>query len=59
MQSKLKQCILEMLRMGEDPVEIQKSLEEAFHKLNGIKEYKPDHDVPDFYRALKDADFRP
>lgn len=59
MQSKLKQCILEMLRMGEDPVEIQKSLEEAFHKLIRLKEYEPDHDQADFYRAYKDADFRP
>lgn len=59
MNEKLKQCIMEMLRMGEDPQKIQASLENAFRSLQGLEHYQPNHDVADFYRAYKDADFRP
>jgi len=59
MNEKLKQCVMEMLRMGEDPEDIQLSLEHVHTSLKGIKEYIPNHDVADFYRAYKDADFRP
>jgi hypothetical protein len=59
MNDKLKQCVMEMLRMGEDPEDIQLCLEHVHTSLNGIKEYIPNHDMADFYRAYKDADFRP
>lgn len=59
MNEKLKQCILEMLRMGEDPATIAESCRESLQYLNTIKTYVPNHDMADFYRAYKDADFRP
>lgn len=59
MNGKLKQCVLEMLRMGENPEEIQKSLEQAHGLLQHVKDYEPNHDMADFHRAYKDADFRP
>lgn len=59
MNGKLKQCVLEMLRMGEKPEEIQKSLEQAHGLLHHVKDYEPNHDMADFHRAYKDADFRP
>lgn len=59
MDARIKQLILEMLRMGEDPYQIQESLDRAYNLLNGIKHYQPNHDMADFYRAYKDADFRP
>jgi hypothetical protein len=59
MNSKLKQCILEMLRMGEQPEEIMKSIELAHGMLNHVKLYEPNHDMADFHRAYKDADHRP
>lgn len=59
MNEKLKQCILEMLRMGEDPNTIAQSLEDAQSKMIGLKDWRPNHDMADFYRAYKDADFRP
>jgi hypothetical protein len=59
MNEKLKQCILEMLRMGADPDELQESLRQAVNHMATVKTYKPNHDLADFYRAYKDADFRP
>lgn len=59
MDARIKQLILEMLRMGEDPYQIQESLDRAYNLLNGIKHYQPNHDMADFYRAYKDADHRP
>jgi hypothetical protein len=59
MNEKLKQCIMEMLRMGEDPDSVCKSLSFAYDCLHNIKGYKPSHDMADLYRAWKDADFRP
>lgn len=59
MNVKIKQCILEMLRMGEQPEEIMKSLELAHGMLNHVKHYEPNHDMADFYRAYKDSDHRP
>ena len=59
MNEKLKQCIMEMLRMGEDPEVISTSLAKALDLLHYVKDYKPNHDIADFYRAYKDADFRP
>lgn len=59
MNDKLKQCVMEMLRMGEDPEDIQMALEHLHISLVGIKDYIPDHDRADFARAYKDADFRP
>lgn len=59
MDARIKQVIMEMLRMGEDPEEITKSLGEAYNMMYAVKEYKPNHDLADFHRAYKDADFRP
>lgn len=59
MNEKLKQCIVEMLRMGEDPAVIAQSLEDAQSKMIGLKDWRPNHDMADLYRAYKDADFRP
>jgi hypothetical protein len=59
MDARIKQVVLEMLRMGEDPDSIYESMKEAVCLLGGIKSYKPNHDMADFYRAYKDADFRP
>ena len=59
MDARIKQLVLEMLRMGENPEEIQKSLEQAYGLLHHVKDYEPNHDMADFYRAYKDADFRP
>jgi hypothetical protein len=59
MDARIKQVIMEMLRMGEDPDIIQKSIEDAYTYLRSVKTYQPNHDLADFYRAYKDADFRP
>ncbi len=59
MDARIKQLMLEMLRMGENPEVIQKSIEEAHALLQHVKSYEPNHDMADFYRAYKDADFRP
>lgn len=59
MDAKIKQVLLEMLRMGEQPEVIMKSLEEAHGMLNHVKNYEPNHDMADFHRAYKDADHRP
>jgi hypothetical protein len=59
MDARIKQLMLELLRMGEDPKAIQTSLEEAHSLLHNVKSYEPNHDMADFYRAYKDADFRP
>lgn len=50
---------MEMLRMGEDPDVVEQSLATALHAMQYVKDYQPDHDIADFYRAYKDADFRP
>ena len=59
MDARIKQLVLEMLRMGEDPEVVHESLREALCLLVGLKTYEPNHDKADFYRAYKDADFRP
>lgn len=59
MDARIKQCILEMLRMGEDPEVVHESLREALCLLVGLETYQPNHDKADFYRAYKDSDFRP
>ena len=59
MDARIKQVILEMLRMGEDPTDIHDSMKEAISLLGGLKTYTPNHDMADFHRAYKDADFRP
>jgi len=59
MDARIKQCMLEMLRMGEQPEVIQKSIEEAHALLQHVKTYEPNHDMADFYRAFKDSDHRP
>jgi hypothetical protein len=50
---------MEMLRMGEDPEEIAESCRETLHYMHSLKTYEPNHDLADYYRAYKDADFRP
>lgn len=59
MNEKIKQLLLEMLRMGEDPDMIARSLEDAHSKMFALKHWRPNHDMADLYRAYKDADFRP
>lgn len=59
MNEKLKQSVMEMLRMGEDPDKILFAIEQLHYSLRNLKEYKPNHDMADFYRAWKDADHRP
>ena len=59
MDARIKQTMLEMLRMGESPEVIQKSIEEAHALLMHVKNYEPNHDMADFHRAYKDADHRP
>jgi hypothetical protein len=59
MNGKLKQCIMEMLRMGENPEEIAESCRESLNYLHSLRTYEPNHDLADFYRAYKDADHRP
>jgi uncharacterized protein (DUF433 family) len=56
---KLKQCILEMLRMGEDPDKIQEALGVAYHDVEKARTYKGQNQVAEFAQAIKDADFRP
>lgn len=56
---KLKQCILEMLRMGEDPIEIQKALGIAYEDVYKAMNYKGQNQVAEFAQAIKDSDFRP
>jgi uncharacterized protein (DUF433 family) len=56
---KLKQCILEMLRMGEDPMEIQKALGIAYEDVYKAINYKGVDQVSEFAKAIKDSDFRP
>lgn len=59
MDARVKQLVLEMLRMGEKPEDIWTSLIQASKLLNNVETYEPNHDMADFYRAYKDADFRP
>lgn len=59
MNEKLKQCVMELLRMGVSPDDVTSSLREATGYMSMIKDYKPNHDLADFYRAFKDADHRP
>jgi hypothetical protein len=59
MDVRIKQLMLEMLRMGVKPEVIQESISEAYDLLNKVTKYQPNHDMADFYRAYKDADFRP
>ena len=56
---KLKQCILEMLRMGEDPYQIQKALGHAWEDVAKAVNYKGGDQVAEFAQAIKDSDFRP
>lgn len=56
---KLKQCILEMLRMGESPLDIQQALGVAFHDVEKAMNYKGANQVAEFAQAIKDSDFRP
>jgi hypothetical protein len=59
MNDKLKQCVMEMLRMGEDPDKVLAYIEILHRSMSKVKDYQPNHDVADFHRAWKDADFRP
>lgn len=59
MNDKLKQCILEMLRMGEDPDVLQTALATAYEDVGKAKRYKGENQVAEFAQAIKDSDFRP
>jgi hypothetical protein len=45
--------------LGEKPEEVRESLLHAGRLLNELHDYQPNHDMADFHRAYKDADFRP
>lgn len=59
MDARVKQLVLEMLRMGEKPEDIMTSFLQASRLLHDVEGYIPNHDMADFYRAYKDADHRP
>ena len=48
-----------MLRMGEDPLEIQKALGTAYYDVEKAINYKGGNQVTEFAKAIKDSDFRP
>lgn len=48
-----------MLRMGEDPDEIQYALGVAYEDIAKARTYKSHDQVAEFSQAIKDADFRP
>ena len=48
-----------MLRMGEDPAEIQHALGTAYHDVEKARTYKGANQVAEFAQAIKDSDFRP
>lgn len=60
MENKIKQVVLEMLRMGEDPHEVLSTLSETYRSLSDARDYIPkSSDTFEFYTAIRDADFRP
>lgn len=59
MSEKLKQCIVEMLRMGEDPEQVQRALGHAWEDVRKAMNYKGVDQVSEFAKAIHDADFRP
>lgn len=60
MENKIKQAILEMLRMGEDPHELLTILSSAYHNLSEARDYVPvGNDIQDYAQAIKESDFRP
>lgn len=59
MEGKLKQAVLECLRMGEDPNEVYKVLERLAGLITEAVHYKPQNAVADFYQAIQDAKYRP
>ena len=48
-----------MLRMGEDPGEIQQALGTAYYDVEKARNYKGGNQVTEFAQAIKDSDFRP
>jgi hypothetical protein len=57
---RIKQVVLELLRSGEDPHEVLTSLSRAYKQVDTARDYIPlEEDYLDYYKAIKDADFRP
>lgn len=60
MENKIKQAVLEMLRMGGDPHEILAILSRTYHDLDEARDFIPvNNDIAEYNKAIKDADFRP
>lgn len=59
MDGEIKQAVLKALRLGADPRELQKYLEELYRLIEAGMHYRPNSEVPEFYQAIKDSDFRP
>lgn len=61
MNNRIKQTVLEMLRMGSDPNDILDMLSMATADLGDAIDYKNDKSTGylEYYLAIKDSDFRP
>lgn len=59
-ENKIKQAVLEMLRMGVSVATINDALNKAYADLQQAVNYKPmNTDVGEYHQAIIDADFRP
>lgn len=59
MEGQIEQAILEALRMGAEPKQLQNYLNQVINMIEMATYYKPDSKVAVFYQALHDAKFRP
>lgn len=61
MNNRIKQVVLEMLRMGANPNEVLNMLSVATGDLGDAIEYRDEKSTGylEYYLAIKDADFRP
>ena len=59
MSVKIKQVILEQLRMGENPNMIAEYLMKSYDDIMKAQRYQQNDQVAEFAQAIKDADFRP
>jgi hypothetical protein len=59
MYGKIKQAILEALRVGEDPDEIINCLEDMERLIKAAQLHTPSRDLQDFYQAIQDSHHAP
>lgn len=58
--NKVKQAVLELLRMGVSVASINDMLNKAYADLQQAVNYQPmNHDIGEYHQAIRDADFRP